>query len=537
MEKITEVTRKDIVEIFYKNHLSCYGRLEEIEFLSRLYNLQEMPSTDSRYNNAESDIYQHRISNNDWEDDWIFYDKRFKLRNGDGDDFLLKFLCETLHPAVRSDVEEIKLLLQAYNKLISIDGYEIFEESKISNRPVFGFREIAARSTASFTSIMSQHIKPIQKILFGSPGTGKSYQIREIATEQLSISFDDTTRMLTNTVKTVFHPEYTYADFMGKLLPLTQGNSVIYKFYPGHFLRVLGMAYQGLINGNGEHYLLIIDELNRGNAAAIFGPVFQLLDREDDGWSSYEVDISEMELVGLLEAIKLDTTIHNGRIEIQENSSTRTTYEDYFKRKIGELDEFFFSDKKRIYGLLKQCRINIPRNLSIIGTINTSDESIYYLDSAFKRRWDWEYVDAPSENNIRDNAVPKLISNTTLQLDNGNFLDWYRCIVGINEFIKSHHQSIKRIEDKQIGWWFINPQDRKITLEQVKDKVMFYLWDSVFARDKKPLLQFFSKLDRGINIITYADFVKYADVFLEQMHDSVSALGQEDNLDDVSPPF
>ena len=134
---------------------------------------------------------------------------------------------------------------------------------------------------------MTDNIKPIQKILFGCPGTGKSYKIREIAEEQLNITFDSDTKILKNTVKTVFHPEYTYGDFMGKLLPLTQGTNVMYKFYPGHFLKVLGMAYRGLIEGNNEHYLLVIDELNRGNAAAIFGTVFQLLDRESDHWLNW----------------------------------------------------------------------------------------------------------------------------------------------------------------------------------------------------------------------------------------------------------
>lgn len=125
---------------------------------------------------------------------------------------------------------------------------------------------------------MSKQNSPIQKILFGSPGTGKSYQIREIAIDKLGIPLIENTQILSNAVRTVFHPEYTYADFMGKLLPLTQGDSVIYKFYPGHFLRVLGMAYRSLIDDTNENFLLVIDELNRGNAAAVFGNVFQLLD-------------------------------------------------------------------------------------------------------------------------------------------------------------------------------------------------------------------------------------------------------------------
>jgi hypothetical protein len=170
--------------------------------------------------------------------------------------------------------------------------------------------------------MLSDH-KPVQKIFFGSPGTGKSHRIREIAQTELGIEFDEESKMLANTVKTVFHPEYTYSDFMGKLLPLTQGNSIIYRFYPGHFLRILGMAYRGLIEDDGKHYLLVIDELNRGNSAAIFGTVFQLLDREQEGWSTYEVDISDMELVGLLDAMKLNPFVDSdGQISIKQGHST-----------------------------------------------------------------------------------------------------------------------------------------------------------------------------------------------------------------------
>jgi hypothetical protein len=171
-------------------------------------------------------------------------------------------------------------------------------------------------------------IKPIQKILFGCPGTGKSYKIRKIA-KDLNISFDKND-IAENAIKTVFHPEYTYGDFMGKLLPRTQGTNVIYKFYPGHFLKVLGMAYRGLKEDNSQHYLLVIDELNRGNAAAIFGTVFQLLDRESDHWSSYEVDVSEMELVGLLNAMGYKPNVKpDGWIEIREEERVGIQFDKF----------------------------------------------------------------------------------------------------------------------------------------------------------------------------------------------------------------
>ncbi|MEM9543787.1 MAG: restriction endonuclease, partial [Cyanobacteria bacterium P01_E01_bin.42] len=264
--------------------------------------------------------------------------------------------------------------------------------------------------------------KAIQKILFGSPGTGKSYKVREIAQKDLDIQEDDNSKLLENTVKTIFHPEYTYGDFMGKLLPSTVGNNVIYKFYPGHFLKVLGFAYKSLIEGTNKHCLLVIDELNRGNASAIFGTVFQLLDREDDGWSSYEVDISEMELYALLRCIFGDCIILDiSGIKVERNDNSSIAINTFLAKEINEANQRIsdwvdqpeeekeryldphqienglredFEIESKLIGLLSNKKIKIPPNLSIIATINTSDESIYYLDSAFKRRWDWEYIEA-----------------------------------------------------------------------------------------------------------------------------------------------
>lgn len=361
---------------------------------------------------------------------------------------------------------------------------------------------------------MSEQVKPIQKILFGSPGTGKSYQVREIAKNELLIPFDEDTKTLRNTIKTVFHPEYTYADFMGKLLPLTQNGSIIYKFYPGHFLRILGMAYKALIDGSNENFLLVIDELNRGNAAAIFGTVFQLLDRESDGWSSYEVDILDMELFGLLEVMDLKPIIgSDGSIDVNANGM-KPSYQKYFEGAASVLN----GSSKRVCSLLKYRQIKIPKNLSIIATINTSDESIYYLDSAFKRRWDWEYVKSPSE---KFNGFPSELANVKLFFNDEEKELWINYIIGINEFIKSNYQSIRRIEDKQIGWWFIKPENESVQLQQIKDKLMFYLWDSVFTRDKKPLENFLTTKNKAVKLIQYSDFLGLTEDFIDLIFNSV----------------
>ena len=144
---------------------------------------------------------------------------------------------------------------------------------------------------------------PIQKILFGSPGTGKSYRIdREIVPKDLEITSPE------NVMKTVFHPEYTYGDFIGKLMPLTTSDSKVeYKFYEGHFLKALAQGYKNILSSQeGEeikNVALVIDEINRGNSSAIFGTVFQLLDWGENGWSDYGINVSDLEFQRLINLI------------------------------------------------------------------------------------------------------------------------------------------------------------------------------------------------------------------------------------------
>ena len=353
---------------------------------------------------------------------------------------------------------------------------------------------------------MASSVKPLQKILFGSPGTGKSYKIRTIATEQLGIELDETTKTLANTVKTVFHPEYTYADFMGKLLPHTQGGNVTYKFYPGHFLQVLGNAYRSLMQGDETNHLLVIDELNRGNAAAIFGTVFQLLDRESDHWSSYDVDLSMLEMIELLRIMEINTLIVEDKILVKPTNKSLSDYFSQIEHQESKPEMY------RLAGLLKRSKICLPPNLSILATINTSDESIYYLDSAFKRRWDWEYLPSPNDPLCAPDLIDRL---AVLSEDASKLGGWANCIVGLNRFIIENSNSIKRIEDKQIGWWFIKPEDDHISLNSIRDKLMFYLWDGVFSKDRRPLESLLTTLnDRSIKLVTFADFIEHTEMLI-----------------------
>lgn len=321
----------------------------------------------------------------------------------------------------------------------------------------------------------------IQLILFGSPGTGKSYRIESVIAKKLNnpIIF-----------KTVFHPEYTYGDFMGKLLPHTNDSEkVTYRYYPGHFMRALAAALRFYEDcpGSPQNVLLVIDEINRGNSAAIFGSVFQLLDRNDDGWSSYHVDISEMERLALLKEMGAIQEIH-----ITGNNKTETW-------KLGTKDIATCSTSQ----LFKE--IKLPPNLSIVCTMNTSDESIYYMDSAFKRRWSWEYVG--TNDNFNNNL-------TTIKIE-GTDEKWTEFVEKLNKFITSNHDLIRKVEDKQIGYYFIKAKNGIIHKDDIQNKLMFFLWDTVFSRSRSTLADLLEI--KEVDLVTFGDFSKNAALLIKKI--------------------
>lgn len=139
-QEITEVTRREIVDILSARNWS--GRISETEFLSRLYDLDALPSQDRRYKNAADDIWRHRVNSNDGESDWVFYDNRFGLLCGTDRDFL-RFLCETVHPVVRPDTQQALEMVQLFNDDLRADGWELIRTSEISGRPVFQAKKSA----------------------------------------------------------------------------------------------------------------------------------------------------------------------------------------------------------------------------------------------------------------------------------------------------------------------------------------------------------------------------------------------------------
>ncbi|MFZ7131433.1 MAG: abortive infection family protein [Eubacteriales bacterium] len=152
---ISEVTRRDIIDSLSIENVHWAGRLEEPDFIARLFNTQELHSTDNRFDNFYSDIWQHRMNNYDWDDDWIFYDPRTNLFHCD-DQLFLRFLCETIHPVVRPTNEEVIRLLQLYNLFLRNNGYEIVEKTRMSGKPVFVGRKVILSSSMSIESLRSE---------------------------------------------------------------------------------------------------------------------------------------------------------------------------------------------------------------------------------------------------------------------------------------------------------------------------------------------------------------------------------------------
>ena len=344
----------------------------------------------------------------------------------------------------------------------------------------------------------------IQKIIFGSPGTGKSHLIKaDIIPNELEI---DEQINPENVIKAVFHPEYTYGDFIGKLLPITRAGQVKYNFYEGHFLKALAQAYKNIISFNQkkpdglkipENVVLVIDEINRGNSSAIFGSIFQLLDRDDDGWSSYNTSINGvaffrlLELIGFTFSYDKNQEIDEYKLKGFDNAKKLET----FQPKLSYLN----------FDLVNKT-IKIPPNLHIIATMNTSDSSIYHMDTAFKRRWEWQFIDVDSKL-IKENGIAFKTEK-----------EWIVFIEKLNQFIKSNHSFIRGVEDKQIGKYFIRSENSQISYAVIQSKLMFFIWDSVFNRDKKPLIELL-EIDKS-ELVTFGDFALKVKEFIKAIQES-----------------
>ena len=185
-KRITQITRSKIFDTITLSGVLWEGRLEEPDFLARIYDLNELPSTDSRFKTAAGDIWQHRVNNpEDWPDDWVFTDNRFGLQQG-SDEVVLRFLAEILHPVVRSDEEEVARLLASFNEALARDGYELYPNDWISGHAVYGWRrrdsfhgaspELRLRERALLTDpeVLEEHLVRIRDNLGSDPAAAIS---------------------------------------------------------------------------------------------------------------------------------------------------------------------------------------------------------------------------------------------------------------------------------------------------------------------------------------------------------------------------
>lgn len=296
----------------------------------------------------------------------------------------------------------------------------------------------------------------LQQIFYGAPGTGKSHTIKECTDGK-------------DVIRTTFHPDTDYSTFVGAYKPTTKafpvttvigtkavavedkdGNEmtedkIVYEFVPQAFLQAYVAAWQKFdkvedLNQPKEEYL-VIEEINRGNCAQIFGDLFQLLDRGDGGFSEYPIKADADMKKYLQKALK---SINLGGICADLNGMFKG--KDIAKQvKEGDI-------------------LLLPSNLYIWATMNTSDQSLFPIDSAFKRRWDWQYVP------ICDAGKKWVISV------NGNDYSWWNFLEEINKRIYQATCS----EDKKLGYFFCKAKDGVIDADVFVGKVVFYLWNDVF---------------------------------------------------------
>ena len=311
-------------------------------------------------------------------------------------------------------------------------------------------KEIFAEETKpKYSPILS-----LQQIYYGAPGTGKSKAIKDL-------TFGE------SVIRTTFHPDSDYASFVGTYKPITEevvlrdcyGKKVIddetkevvneeriaYKFIPQAFLEAYVEAWK--ILGSGKKQYLIIEEINRGNCAQIFGDLFQLLDRNEYGFSDYPI-VADKDMQKYLE---------------KEFAGWEITNKDEINQLYGEAN--------MVNLIMKGERLVLPSNLYIWATMNTSDQSLFPIDSAFKRRWEWKYVPIREGRDKETNAPLNWYINTGDKQYN-----WWSFISKVNKLIGSLTNS----EDKKLGYFFCKAKDGEIDADLFVSKVIFYLWNDVF---------------------------------------------------------
>ena len=385
----------------------------------------------------------------------------------------------------------------------------------------------------------------LQQIYYGAPGTGKSKAIKDL-------TFGE------DIIRTTFHPDSDYASFVGTYKPITEevvlrdcnGKKVIdeetgkvvkedriaYKFIPQAFLKAYVEAWKKLgseksnksynrihpalldtpdiftKNKASKKQYLIIEEINRGNCAQIFGDLFQLLDRNEYGFSDYPI-VADKDMQKYLE---------------KEFEGWEITNKD----KINQL----YGEANMVSLIMKGERLVLPSNLYIWATMNTSDQSLFPIDSAFKRRWDWKYVPIREGRDKETNAPLNWYINT-----GDKQYDWWSFISKVNNLIGSLTNS----EDKKLGYFFCKAKDGEIDADLFVSKVIFYLWNDVFKdygfddkdfQDEEGKILSFDRFYKDKNGTTCVDIANI-ELFLKNLgvDEFIPEKGEEEENIDATP--
>ena len=354
----------------------------------------------------------------------------------------------------------------------------------------------------------------LQQIYYGAPGTGKSKAIKDL-------TFGE------DVIRTTFHPDSDYASFVGTYKPITEevvlrdcyGKKVIddetkevvkeeriaYKFIPQAFLEAYVKAWKKL--GSGKKQYLIIEEINRGNCAQIFGDLFQLLDRNEYGFSDYPI-VADKDMQKFLE---------------KEFEGWEITNKD----KINQL----YGEANMVSLIMKGERLVLPSNLYIWATMNTSDQSLFPIDSAFKRRWDWKYVPIREGRDKETNAKLNWYINT-----GDRQYDWWSFVSQVNKLIGSLTNS----EDKKLGYFFCKAKNGEIDADLFVSKVIFYLWNDVFKdygfddkdfQNEEGKILSFDRFYEDKNGKTNVDIAN-VELFLDNLGVEKASFNKEEDVDD-----
>ena len=367
-----------------------------------------------------------------------------------------------------SSHDKVRAYLQNYTNIKFDNGEVCINQNVVDNTDILTPSEHEATDAKayyeyyskenSFSNIELRNTKanlPLQQIYYGAPGTGKSYEINEITKKYSAI-------------RTTFHPDSDYSTFVGAYKPVmsqvdlrdVSGHVVIedgkklkeeritYKYVKQAFLKAYLAAWQKYTEQDEteKKQFLVIEEINRGNCAQIFGDLFQLLDRNDEGFSTYPIE-ADTDLQGEISK----AFANGGEYELSDEFNIDGVVPEY----------------KGLTEAVKDGKVLLlPNNLYIWATMNTSDQSLFPIDSAFKRRWDWRYV------KIADAGKGWKI------MCGEEFCDWWTFVEEINKRIAKETSS----DDKKLGYFFCKPDKNGDVISEDKfvGKVLFYLWNDVF---------------------------------------------------------